>query len=214
MAERPIARGAATLTAIAALCAVLVASTYELTDERIAANDKAWLEQRLRPVLAGLEFDSSLIDSRATIPAPHGLPGSDDALVYRAYHDGSPVAALFVVTARDGYSGTIRLLIGIRTDGTITGVHALSHRETPGLGDRIDRAKSGWIDQFAGRSLADPLTGGWRISRDGGEFDQLTGASVTSRAVVNAIRETLEYFESSDIEVFSLVSDSEETAGR
>ena len=212
MVDRPIMRSAATLTAIAAICAMLVASTHELTDDRIAANDKAWLEQSLRPVLAGLEFDSGLIDSRVTIPAPHALPGSDDALVYRVYNGAAPVAALFAVTARDGYSGAIRLLIGIRADGTITGVHTLSHRETPGLGDGIDRAKSDWIEQFEGRSLADPATGGWRISRDGGEFDQLTGASVTSRAVVKAVRQTLEYFDSDDTDVFLLASDPGEEA--
>ena len=210
MADRPIMRSAATLTAIAAICAVLVASTHELTDERIEANEKAWLEQSLQPVLAGLEFDNSLIDSRATIRAPHALPGSDDALVYRAYDGGSPVAALFVVTARDGYSGAIRLLIGVRADGTMTGVRALSHRETPGLGDGIDRAKSDWIEQFEGRSLADPAADGWQISPDGGEFDQLTGASVTSRAVVKATRETLEYFASSGTEVFVLAADAAE----
>jgi electron transport complex protein RnfG len=203
---------AATLTGIAAICTLLVASTHELTNERIAANEKAWLEQSLRPALAGLEFDNSLIDSRLTLPAPHGLPGSDDALVYRVYDGDAPVAALFAVTARDGYSGAIRLLIGIRADGTITAVHTLSHRETPGLGDRIDRMKSDWIDRFAGRSLADPATGGWRISRDGGEFDQLTGASVTSRAVVKAVKETLEYFESSHTDVFSRAPDTGEAA--
>jgi electron transport complex protein RnfG len=122
------------------------------------------------------------------------------------------VAALFAVTARDGYSGAIRLLIGIRADGTITGVHTLSHRETPGLGDGIDRAKSNWIEQFEGRSLADPAAGGWQISRDGGEFDQLTGASVTSRAVVKAVRQTLEYFDSDDTDVFLLASDPGEEA--
>lgn len=189
---------------------MLVASTYELTDDRIAANEKAWLEQSLRPVLAGLDFDSSLLDSRVTIRPPHALPGSDDALIYRVYNGDTPVAALFAVTARDGYSGAIRLLIGIRADGTITGVHTLSHRETPGLGDGIDRAKSDWIEQFAGRSLADPDTGGWQISRDGGEFDQLTGASVTSRAVVKAVRETLEYFDSGNTDVFARASDATE----
>jgi electron transport complex protein RnfG len=210
MADRPVTRSAATLTAIAAICTALVATTYELTDERIAANDKAWLEQSLQPVLAGLRFDNSLIDSRVTIRAPHGLPGPEDALVYRAYAGGSPVAALFVVTARNGYSGAIRLLIGIRVDGTITGVHALSHRETPGLGDGIERAKSDWIEQFAGRSLADPVVGEWRIRRDGGAFDQLTGASVTSRAVTNAVRETLQYFASERAVIFSSASDLEE----
>ena len=210
MADHSVVKSGATLTAIAALCTAMVAFTHDVTDERIAANDRAWLEQSLRPALGDLEFDSSLTDSKATIPAPHDLPGSDDAVVYRVYDGAMPVAALFAVTARDGYSGAIRLLVGIRADGTITGVRALSHRETPGLGDRIDSEKSDWIRQFAGRSLADPATSGWRISRDGGEFDQMTGASVTPRAVVKAVRETLQYFMANDAALFAMPADGQE----
>lgn len=210
MADAQIARSGATLTVIAALCAALVAFTHEMTDERIAGNERAWLEQNLQPVLAGIEFDNSLTDSRVTLPAPHDLPGSDDAIVYRAFSGDAPIAALFAVTARNGYAGAIRLLIGVRTDGTITGVHALSHRETPGLGDRIERSKSDWIEQFAGRSLGDPPAANWRIARDGGDFDQMTGASVTSRAVVGAIGETLQYLESNGAGVFALPPDRAE----
>ena len=210
MRDATVTRSGITLTAMAALCTALVAFTHEMTDERIADNERAWLEQSLQPVLEGVEFDSDLTASRTTIPAPHGLPGADDAIVYRAFQDTTPVAALFAVTARNGYSGPIRLLIGVRADGRISGVHALSHRETPGLGDRIDRSKSDWIEQFAGRSLADPATTGWRITRDGGDFDQMTGASVTSRAVVGAVSETLLYFESNKQGVFARPADQAE----
>ena len=210
MADASVTRSGATLTAMAALCTALVAFTHEMTDERIAENERAWLEQSLQPALGGIEFDNNLTDSRVTLGAPHGLPGTDDAVVYRAFAGDTPVAALFAVTARNGYSGAIRLLIGVRADGTITGVHALSHRETPGLGDLIDRSKSDWIEQFAGRSLADPVAGAWRIARDGGEFDQMTGASVTSRAVVGAVGETLQYFESNSTGVFALPTDQAE----
>jgi electron transport complex protein RnfG len=129
------------------------------------------------------------------IPQPHELPGSEDAIVYRVYAGDEPVAALFVVSARDGYAGPIRLLIGIAMDGTVTGVRVLEHRETPGLGDRVDTTKSDWILQFDGHSLRNPALTGWAIRSDGGEFDQLTGASVTPRAVIKAIRETLVYFD-------------------
>jgi electron transport complex protein RnfG len=210
MRDATVTRSGITLTAMAALCTALVAFTHELTDERIADNERAWLEQSLQPVLEGVEFDSDLTASRTTIPAPHGLPGAGDAIVYRAFQDTKPAAALFAVTARNGYSGPIRLLIGVRADGRISGVHALSHRETPGLGDRIDRSKSDWIEQFAGRSLADPAITGWRITRDGGDFDQMTGASVTSRAVVGAVSETLLYFESNKQGVFARPADPAE----
>ena len=195
MAEVSMVRSGITLAAIAAVCTSLVAVTFQATYERIAANETAWLEQSLQPALSGVFFDSGITESKLIIPAPHDLPGSGDAIMYRVYAGESPAAALFVVSARDGYAGAIRLLVGVDTSGAVTGVHVLGHRETPGLGDMIESSKSDWAEQFDGRSLGDPVVTGWKIKRDGGEFDQLTGASVTPRAVVKAIRQTLEYFE-------------------
>jgi electron transport complex protein RnfG len=211
VAEASVIRGGVTLAAIAAVCTALVAATYAITDERIAANEQAWLEQSLQPVLAGLIFDSGVIESRLTIPAPHALPGSGDATVYRVYAGQSPVAALYVVSARDGYAGAIRLLVGVRVNGEIAGVHVLSHRETPGLGDQVESSKSDWVRQFDGRSLGDPAVAEWRIERDGGAFDQLTGASVTPRAIVKALRQTLEYHAVHADAVFAAPADDEET---
>lgn len=203
MAEVSVLRSGLTLAAIAAICTSLVALTWQVTDERIAANEQAWLEQSLQPALSGLFFDSGVTESRLLIPAPNDLPGSGDNVVYRVYAGEAPVAALFVVSARDGYAGAIRLLVGVDVGGAVTGVHVLGHRETPGLGDRIESSKSNWVRQFDGRSLGDPVATGWKIRRDGGEFDQLTGASVTPRAVVKAIRQTLEYFAANRDAVFA-----------
>lgn len=208
MTDSSIMRSGLTLAAIAAICTALVAFTYQLTDERIAANEQAWLEQSLQPALSGLFFDSGISDSIVTIPAPHELPGSDDAIIYRVYSGESPAAALFVVSARDGYAGAIRMLVGVAVDGKVTGVHVLEHRETPGLGDLIESNKTDWVRQFDDRSLGDPVVGNWKIKRDGGEFDQLTGASVTPRAVVKAIRETLEYFDANSAAIFSAAADA------
>ncbi|MBT8092543.1 MAG: electron transport complex subunit RsxG [Gammaproteobacteria bacterium] len=186
-------RGGITLGIIAAACAALVAATYLGTKDRIDKNQKIWLERSLRPALAGVFFDSGLTDSRLVFPPPHDLPGSDAAIIYRVYAGGEPVAALFAISAR-GYSGPIRLLVGIDAGGAVTGVRVLEHRETPGLGDLVESGKTDWINQFKGRRLGDPQVSGWAIKRDGGEFDQLTGASVTPRAIVNAVRDTLIYF--------------------
>ena len=213
MANASILRSGATLAIVAAVCTALVAVTYSATRERIAANEQAWLEQSLAPALSGLFFDSAVTESPLTIPAPHDLPGSGDAVIYRVYSADEPAAALFVVSARDGYSGAIGLLVGVDTDGVITGVHVLDHRETPGLGDRIERTKSDWLDRFDGRSLGDPATDEWKINPDGGDFDQLTGASVTSRAVVNAVRQTLEYFAANEDSIFAAPAAGEEEAG-
>ena len=208
MADLSIWRSGATLGVIAAVCTALVAFTYQLTDERIAANEQAWLEQNLQPALSGLSYDGSIGDSKVTIPVPHALPGSADVPVYRVYSSGMPVAALFVVSARDGYAGPIRILVGIGVDGRVTGVHVLEHRETPGLGDLVESSKSDWARQFTGRSIGDPVAAGWAIRRDGGEFDQLTGASVTPRAITGAVHQTLEYFATHQETLFALPADS------
>jgi electron transport complex protein RnfG len=199
----PVLRSGLTLAAIAAICSAFVVASWYLTVERIAANEKAFLEQSLAPALGNTRYDSSLLDSMIEIAQPHDLPGSGSAYVYRVFLQGEPAAALFVVSARDGYTGPIRLLIGIGADSRITGVRVLEHRETPGLGDGIEISKSDWALQFDGRSLGDPGIAGWAIAGDGGEFDQLTGASVTPRAVIKAIRQTLIYFEANRDHVFS-----------
>lgn len=209
MAERPAWKSGVTLAAIAAVCTLLVAATWQLTNERIEENKKAWLEQSLQPALAGLFFDGDITESMITIPSPHDLPGNKNALIYRIYAEELPVAALFVVTARDGYAGPIRLLVGIAMDGTVTGVRVIEHIETPGLGDRIELTKSDWVLQFDGHSLQNPEPNDWAIKVDGGEFDQLTGASVTPRAIVRAVKATMQYFSANTASIFSAVSDAE-----
>ena len=209
MADRSVFKSGTTLAIIAAVCTALVAATYQLTREQIATNEQAWLEQSLQPVLSGLVFDGGISESLLTIPAPHALPGSQDALIYRVYADELPVAALFVVNARDGYAGAIRLLVGVDIKGEITGVHVLAHRETPGLGDGIETEKSDWAAQFANRSLRNPAADRWKIRRDGGDFDQLTGASVTPRAIVKAVKETLQYFDANAAQVFAAAADAD-----
>lgn len=201
--------GGATLAGLAAVCTALVAITHGVTAPRIAANEQAYLEQSLQPVLQGLEYDGNLSESTLLIQPPHGLPGDDPVPVYRVYADGQPVAALFVVDARGGFVGPIRLLVGIDASGSVTGVRVLEHRETPGLGDGIDPNKSDWALQFTGHSLEDPAPPGWAIRRDGGEFDQLTGASITPRAVIRGVKETLQYFDEHRDSVFAMVKDDE-----
>jgi len=211
MTDRPVWKSGVTLAVIAAFCTALVAGTWQLTAERIENNKKEWLERSLTPALAGLFFDSPVTESMISIAPPHDLPGTETAIIYRVYAGTEPVAALFVVSARDGYAGPIRLLVGISMDGTITGIRVLEHRETPGLGDRVETTKSDWVLQFDGHSLQDPEPGEWAIKGDGGQFDQLTGASVTPRAIIKAIKHTLTYFESNRDAVFSVHADNPES---
>ena len=106
---------------------------------------------------------------RSRIPSRRDGPVS----VYRVFANEQPVAALFVVSARDGFTGPIKLLVGVAASGALTGVRVLEHKETPGLGDLIESSRSDWILQFSGRSLGDPDVSRWAIRRDGGDFDQL-----------------------------------------
>lgn len=214
MADHTVWKSGITLAIVAGVCATLVTITWQLTETRIAANRTAWLERSLEPALAGLFFDSGVTESMITIPPPHDLPGNEAAIIYRIYAEHEAVAALFVVSARDGYAGPIRLLIGVAMDGTVTGVRVLEHRETPGLGDRVESTKSDWVLQFDGHSLRDPDIKGWAILDDGGTFDQLSGASVTPRAIVKAIKETLLYFGDNTDAIFAanaIVDDEEES---
>lgn len=200
--HKPIWSAGLILAVIAAVCTTLVALTFSVTRARIDANEQAWLEQSLKPALAGVRYDNNLSESVLTIPLPHELPGNEPVLVYRAHFENKPVAALFVVSALDGFSGPIRLLVGIDAEGIVTATRVLRHRETPGLGDFIDSSKSDWIDQFERKSLSAPDVLLWSLERDGGEFDQVTGASITSRAVVKAVKETLLYFEANRETIF------------
>ena len=206
-----IVKSGVTLAAIAAICTLLVAATFQLTAERIEANAQAWLERSLEPALSGVFFEGSVTESKLEVPPPHDLPGNDTAVIYRVFAEGAPVAALFAVTAREGYAGPIRILVGVGIDGVVTGVRIVEHRETPGLGDRIDQSRSDWVYQFDGRSLGNPVEARWLLDVDGGDFDQLTGASVTPRAVIKAIRDTLLYFDAHREEIFTVAASEEQS---
>ena len=122
--------------------------------------------------------------------------------MYRARLRGEPVAAIFRSIAPDGYSGKIHLLVGVYIDGSLAGVRVVKHAETPGLGDAVEIRKSSWIEDFAGKSLTNPSQDRWRVKRDGGDFDQFTGATITPRAVVAAVRNTLLYYQQNTDMIF------------
>ncbi|MCA1804305.1 MAG: electron transport complex subunit RsxG [Xanthomonadaceae bacterium] len=175
--------------------ASLVAYTFENTKARIAANERAALLRNLHVLVPPDSHTNDLFRDVIEVRDPTLLGRRDPVQVYRARRDGEPVALVLTPEAPDGYSGAVRLLVGIDPEGTLIGVRVLSHRETPGLGDAIEAERSDWILDFTGRSLGDPPAAQWRVRRDGGVFDQFTGATVTPRAVVNAVRKSLIYFE-------------------
>jgi electron transport complex protein RnfG len=184
------------VTAIAAGSAAIVTASWDFSKDRIAANHRARLlaslSSVLDPALRGRDLDPVLID--ALDPA---LLGSDEPVdVFVPVDGATPLAAIYASVAPDGYNAPIHLLVGISVaTGEVTGVRAVEHRETPGLGDQVDVAKSDWILQFDGRSLSDPEVAGWALTMDDGQLDSITGATVTARAVVRAVHNTLRHFE-------------------
>jgi electron transport complex protein RnfG len=137
----------------------------------------------LSEILPPGSYDNHLLDNSVELRDP--LLGSQSPqTAYIALKDGKPSAVILRAIAPDGYSGAIHLLIGIQADGRLAGVRVLSHKETPGLGDKIDLAKSPWIRSFDGKSLSNPNADGWAVKRDRGQCDLFAGASITPRAGV------------------------------
>jgi electron transport complex protein RnfG len=172
----------------------LVVYTFDNTRERISANERATLLRKLHQLIPQQQHDNVLLDDKLTIINTPLLGTLEPVTVYRARKAGQPVALVITPVAPDGYSGIIKLLVGINVDGTLNGVRVVAHRETPGLGDAIDEKRSDWIHLFDNRSLQDPPLDRWAVRKDGGDFDQLTGATITPRAVVKAVRQTLLYY--------------------
>ncbi|MDJ0833850.1 MAG: electron transport complex subunit RsxG [Gammaproteobacteria bacterium] len=173
----------------------LVALTQQETVARIADNEKRVLLRNLYELLPADRLDNDIAQDSIELSASPLLGTDDPQLAYRARKEQQPVAIIFNAIAPDGYSGNIHLLIGVYEDGSLAGVRAVKHAETPGLGDAIETRKSDWILGFDGKSLDNPVADAWKVKRDGGEFDQITGATITPRAIVNAVRKTLEYYQ-------------------
>lgn len=206
-------RAIASVTAIAVSAAVLVTGSYEISYERIEENHQARLLRTLHQVLDPASHDNELTQNRRAVRDLKLLGSSEPMDVFIATREGRPIAALISSVAPRGYSGPIHLLTGIAADGTVTGVRVTSHSETPGLGDVIEIEKSGWILSFDGTSLLSPPLDGWAAGQDGGQFDAITGATVTPRAVIDGVKNTLLYFQRHKDTLFTEPSGSSSLAG-
>lgn len=190
----------------------LVSFTEDATRDEIRENERRALLDSIHDVFPRHLHDNDLFESTREVRAPGMFGTPEPVTVYRATRDGEPVGAVFPVVAPDGYNGRIRLLVGLKADGTVTGVRVLSHKETPGLGDAIEIEKSDWITEFGGKSLGRPPKSQWAVEADGGQFDQFTGATITPRAVVSAVRRALvNYPAHRDALYAGLVPDSSES---
>lgn len=194
--RQAITRNSLLLAGFALLTALLVASTFLGTKDRISAAERAAEEKALLQIIPRDRHDNAMLDDRLVAPANDPLLQlPEEKSIYVAKRDGTATAVLIPAVAPDGYSGIIELIVGVNRDGSVAGVRVLQHRETPGLGDAVDHRKSDWIMGFKGRSLGNPVKERWTVRKDGGEFDQFTGATITPRAVVQATARVLQYAE-------------------
>ncbi|MBN4079145.1 electron transport complex subunit RsxG [Beggiatoa alba] len=173
----------------------IVALIFAGTKEPIAEAERAFMLRSLHAVIRPELHDNDIFADMIHVTSPKLLGTDKPVPVFRARKAGKPVALAITPSAPDGYVGPIKLMVAISFDGTVLGVRVLSHRETPGLGDGIEDKRTDWILGFNGHSLNNPDSKGWRVRRDGGKFDQFTGATITPRAVVKAVHNALKYFE-------------------
>ena len=182
------------LAAFALLTVGLLALTQSLTKEKIQLNKLNALKKALLEVLPQNQFDNNI--SHSTVPVQSPLLGTKKSrMAYVATLENTPSAIVFQTTANEGYNGNIELLLSISWQGEVLGLRALSHKETPGLGDKINYNKSRWVESFQGLSLSNTPAQLWAVKKDGGRFDSFTGATITPRAVIKGVQQTLQYFE-------------------
>lgn len=175
-----------------------------LTFDKIKENVKIAQAKALHEIVPESQYNNDLLNDTVALTA-EGIhakwnvrllgPLADDAVAYIARQDGKAHTVILPVTAPDGYTAHINMIVGIRLDGSLAGVRVVDHKETPGLGDKIEVKKDPWILQFAGLSLSNPESDAWAVKKDGGQFDQFTGATITPRSVVRSVKLALEFFQ-------------------
>jgi electron transport complex protein RnfG len=194
-------RTAATLIAFTAVGTGLLAYTFNITKTNIAKNEAQAKRALIEEALPKALYDNDVVHDVVQLPPTPELGNTHPADAYRARLHGAPAALVLEVVAPDGYSGKINLLVAIQADGEIAGVRVVSHNETPGLGDYIDSAKSAWIKQFDHATLGQN-DAAWKVKKDGGRFDYMSGATISPRAVVKAVHKALRYYEQHGQEIF------------
>ncbi len=192
MMRKAIEKNAKLLAIFAIACTALVAFVDFLTKDTIARQQQQNLIKSLAEVVDPSSHTNNM--SESCILLNDESIGETPQKTYLGYYNEQPSAIAMTITAPDGYNGNITLLVGINIEGTITGLRTLSHQETPGLGDKIEKRKSNWVLSFNGRSLESEDDPQWAVKKDGGTFDQFTGATITPRAIVNASKRAIIYF--------------------
>ncbi|GLR30527.1 electron transport complex subunit RsxG [Shewanella decolorationis] len=201
--NNPMIKNGLLLALFALLCTGLVAVVNQQTFDEIKLQQQKELMGILHQLIPDDLHDNELTAQCTLLQNKEAL-GTDDALpAYIATAAGKPVAIALEAIAPDGYNGNIKLIVGINTQGEVLGVRTLSHQETPGLGDKIELRKSDWVTKFVGKVLTSEDDKQWQVQKDGGDFDQFTGATITPRAYVKAVKRAVWYFTQHQAEIFS-----------
>lgn len=190
-----IRRNSLGLGIFAILTAGLIAITHQLTQRTIQNNILEAQISAFNEILPKDLYDNDLTTDIVLLAVDPLLGSEKEIKVHIARLGGEITGFIFETIAPRGYNGNLDMLIAINRKGVVTGSRVISHKETPGLGDKVDLKKSPWILSFANKSLENTTLKGWGVKKDGGEFDQFTGATITPRAVVRAVKNTLIYFE-------------------
>ena len=196
-------RTALNLLLFAVAGTAILAFTFSLTHELIVKTEEAAKLKLIMQIVPQALFDNDIIGDTVAVAASKQLGTDRPTTAYRARLQGKPSAVVLEAIAPDGYSGKISLIIAIREDATITGVRVVSHKETPGLGDYIDFARNRWISLFDGASHARYKEDGWKVKKDGGQFDYMAGATISPRAIIKATHKALHYYEENRSQLFS-----------
>lgn len=201
--KESIRKNGLALAGYAAACTFLVAVVDHFTEDKITEQQQIVLLQTLNSVLPSNRYDNPLSDDCILVTDVDYLGNDKPHQLFRARKAEQPQAAIIETTAPDGYSGSIQLMVGIDINGVITGVQVLQHKETPGLGDKIEARKSDWLKSFIGKKVNGDNDKRWAVKKDDGMFDQFTGATITPRAVVKSVKNTALYFEQHKSRLFT-----------
>jgi electron transport complex protein RnfG len=193
----------------------LIALTYFGTKDQIALQQQQKLLSILNAVIDKSSYDNAIHSDCALITSSEFLGTSEPQHVYRATMQGQGVAAAIETVAPDGYSGKIHLVVGVTLSDAgsakVSGVRVLEHKETPGLGDKIDLRISNWVLDFDNQIYNAEIATNWAVKKDGGQFDQFTGATITPRAVVNAVKLSAEYYLANHLAIFNAANACDES---
>lgn len=206
--RKAIEKNARLLALFAIACTAVIGSVHLITKDKIKSQEENKLITTLSHIIDENSYNNDIYHDCLIVNNP--LLSNDTEKVYLARSNNQPVAAAITTTAPDGYNGKINLIVALNVDGSVSGVRTIKHQETPGLGDKIEFRKNQWINSFTGRKVLSEKDSRWAVRKDGGIFDQFTGATITPRAVVKAVHKTVLYFKSEQQQLFQQVANCQE----